>query len=124
MRGMELRTAGRLTFEKVRGAVSGDVFKEELCRFLVCLLCGVTQRTADTIRQRASFVVARTPLGDLLALINSDVLAGAKSGDFALRISDLWHGQGLLIAAPNPSSGYSVVGRTAIPKELARKRDG
>ncbi|KAK0199830.1 hypothetical protein DFS33DRAFT_196633 [Desarmillaria ectypa] len=90
------------------------VFSLELKRFLVCLVCGTTLRTADVVLNAVDFRLIPTAYGRLFALVNKAILSSAKPEDFVLVTTMSWMYQGLLVAVRTRDS-YHIVGRTLIP---------
>ncbi|KAL0564946.1 phosphoglycerate kinase [Marasmius crinis-equi] len=106
---LEFATKGVVSFGRVKD-ISNDIFVPELRRFLVCLVCGTSLRTADAILEAADFRMISTEYGKLLALVRRDVL----STDEELRLigTDVWALQGLLVGH---GTQHMIVGRTVIP---------
>lgn len=97
-----------------RLSVINPVFSHELKRFLVCLVCGTTLRTADVLLDVVDFRLIPTAYGRLCALVNKAFLSSAKPEDFVLVTTMSWMHQGLLVAV-RTSDSYHIVGRTLIP---------
>ncbi|KAF9463786.1 hypothetical protein BDZ94DRAFT_1321556 [Collybia nuda] len=110
---LEFRTTGVVSFDRVRD-ISEEVFSRELRRFLICLLCGTSLRTADIIFDTADFRIISTFHGKLLALIHRDTMAKARPEDFVLLRTSLSLKQGFLIAHKT-SADPIIIGRTVIP---------
>lgn len=110
---LAFRTTGVVSFDRV-GDISDEVFSHELRRFLVCLLCGTSLRTADMILDHADFRLVSTAHGKLLALLHRETMSRARREDFVLLSTSLWFKQGFLVGHQT-STGLVVVGRTAIP---------
>lgn len=110
---LQLASTGAVDFNEIQ-QVPDDLFKMELRRFLVCLLCGTSLHTADRILESADFRVVVTEHGRLLALVRRDVLSEIQLADLMLVGTGRWHLQGFLVGLLTAGSCF-MIGRTAIP---------
>ena len=104
-----------MSFLKALPDVPSDVFARELRRYLVCMICGTSIRTADIILEKSDLVLLSTPMGKLLALIRADVRSGTEKPQLVLLFGSEFIVQGFLLATRVGDSGFSIVGRTIIP---------
>jgi hypothetical protein len=99
--------------------LNAEDFDFELKRFLVCLLCGTTLRTATMILDAVEFRLITTVYGRLIALVNRSSLLSTKPGDFILASNGLCDYQGFQVAVKGRDGGsYHIVGRSLIPNVL------
>lgn len=66
---------------EVRGDAECAVF---LRRFMVCLMCGCSLRTADYLLMKADFRTVETPFGKQLALVNKNAISLEVNNKFLL----------------------------------------
>lgn len=114
MDALELSSAGAISFDSVKD-VPEQVFTQELQRYLVCMLCGTSIRTADIILQSASLRIVASPFGNLLALLRRNEPPKAAEKELVLLLNpSVWYLQGFLVGR-RTSTGIIIVGKTAIP---------
>ncbi|KAI0098569.1 hypothetical protein GGR51DRAFT_577106 [Nemania sp. FL0031] len=115
MTKFSLRTNGVLSFNKIAD-IPAKTFALELKRFLVCLICGVSLPTADTVLEAADVVRVLTPHGTLLGVIHKGTGLTAKKNEFILPCSSLWDRQGFSIGL-RVNGEVCIRGRTIIPNQ-------
>jgi hypothetical protein len=117
MDALQFASKGIVSFDAVKG-VPMDEFREEMRRYLVCMVCGTSPRVADSILDGASPRVVATPFGKLLAVVrNAAQPAGPEETTpqtLSLLCSPRWFMQGFLIARET-NKGIVVIGRTVVP---------
>ena len=109
------RSTGVISFDTVKDVLK-DVFNEELKRYLVCMLCGTSLRTADAILASAALQLISTPFGPgkLLALLHLEELQGPAKPELLLLSPNRWYMQGFLVGRRTTRS-VRIIGKTGIP---------
>ncbi|KAJ5963872.1 uncharacterized protein N7479_003748 [Penicillium vulpinum] len=112
---LEPRTKGVLPAvdSAMTDRVGEDVFANELRRFLVCLICGVSLPTADRVLELADVVRVMTPHGPLLGVVHRATKLEAGQDQLRLLCSASSYMQGFYIGLLI-EGGVSVRGRTVI----------
>lgn len=110
---LALRSEGAISFGRLR-EIHKDKFARQLKRFLTCMICGTSLRTADLILQEADVVCVSTSCGNLLGLVRAGSKPHASPGKVVLLCNKEWRMQGFLLALVD-ESGVSIIGRTVIP---------
>ncbi|KAI5837082.1 hypothetical protein DFP73DRAFT_326341 [Morchella snyderi] len=109
----DLRQHGIVNLENLK--VPDHDFSLELRRFLVCLVCSTTMRTADAILEVADFRLVPSPYGKLIALVNRAFLRN-DTESFMLVSTGHTKFHGLQVAVRAERSGFChIVGKTMIP---------
>jgi len=113
----DLRPHGVVNFNDLH--LAAEAFDFEIKRFLICLVCGTTLRTATMILDAVEFRLILTTYGKLIALINRSFLLSTNTGNFILVSNGLSDYQGFQVAVKG-TDGESchIVGRTLIPNVL------
>lgn len=100
--------------------VSEEETSQYLRRYLACLLCGISLRTAEQIINAVEFCVVPYEGSQLLAIVNKHYCSRAgKSYTLACGAVPAVEGL-LLLTEPTSDKDGRVVGRTWIPKSCSR----
>lgn len=109
----DLRQHGIVNLESLQ--VQDDDFSLELRRFLACLVCSTTMRTADAVLEVADFRLVPSPYGKLIALVNK-IFLHDDTERFMLVSTGNTQFHGLQVAVKAEQNGFChIVGKTMIP---------